>query len=564
MAGPRRAAVLALAAALLIGACAPAPGTPGAAVGGGPVRGGTVIFALWQEPTTLAPLYINQTVGTVVGNVVNEGLIRTDADGSYVPQLAKTLPTLENGGVKLSSDGKKMSVTYELLPGLKWSDGQPVTSADVKFTWETWMRDPKVVNRAGFMDIEAIDTPNETTAVVNYRTIYAAYALNFQSVLPRHVLENEADISKSSYNRMPIGTGPFKITDFRSGNSITAERNENYRVKDKPYLDRVIFKSVPDSKVAIAQLKAGEVQGMWNLLESETRDVENEASIKVFADPGPSVERIELNTARNQDQTDPNSVHPVLGDVAVRRALLHATPIPQIIDKILFNKVRPASSPVSQGWASPKDVKQEGYDPNKANDELEGAGWRKGADGVRAKNGVRAALTITTTTGNQARERIEQVLIDAYKAVGIDLRIQNQPSSVLLSGSWASGDPRKRGSFDLVMYASSPGIDPHTVVSQRYHSKNVPSVANGGVGQNYTRFKDAEADKAIDEAGATLDQQKRKDAYARALARLNDAVAIIWMYERADIDAHLADLFGWKNNPWQEVTSNIEDWYLKK
>ncbi len=549
---------------LIIGACAP-PGSPAQpAAGGPPVRGGTLTLALWQEPTTLAPLYINQTVGTVVGNVVNEGLIRTGADGSYAPVLAKSLPTLENGGVKLSPEGKRMSVTYELLPDLKWSDGEQVTSADVKFTWEAWMRDPKVVNRAGFGDIESIDTPSETAAVVNYRTIYAAYPLNFQSILPKHVLEKAADISRTAYNRMPIGTGPFKITDFKSGDSITAERNENYRVKDRPYLDRIIFKSVPDSKVAIAQLKAGEVQAMWNLLESETQDVENVPGIKVFADPGPSVERIELNMARDQDQTDPNSVHPVLGELAVRRALLHATPIPQIIDKILFNRVRPASSPVSQGWASPKDLRQDGYDPNKANDELDKAGWTKGSDGVRAKNGVRAALTITTTTGNQARERIEQVLIDAYKAVGVELRIQNQPSSVLLSGSWASGDPRKRGIFDLVMYASSPGIDPHTVVSQRYHSTNIPSAANGGIGQNYTRFKDAEADKAIDEAGSTLDQQMRKDAYGRALARLNDAVAIIWMYERADIDAHRAEVFGWKNNPWQEVTSNIEDWYLIK
>ncbi|MDP9265906.1 MAG: peptide ABC transporter substrate-binding protein [Chloroflexota bacterium] len=558
----RRPAAIAM--ALVLGACAPATGPAQPAAGGAPVRGGTLIFALWQEPTTLAPLYINQTVGTVVGNVVNEGLIMTEADGSYAPKLAKSLPTLENGGVKLSPDGKKMSVTYELLPELKWSDGKAVTSADVKFTWEAWMRDAKVVNRAGFSDIESVDTPSEVTAVVNYRTIYAAYPLNFASVLPKHMLENEVDISRTAYNRMPIGTGPFRITEFKSGDSITAERNENYRVKDRPYLDRVIFKSVPDSKVAIAQLKAGEVQGMWNLLESETQDVENDPNIKVFADPGPSVERIELNTARNQDQTDPNSVHPVLGELAVRRALLHATPIPQIIDKILFNKVRPASSPVSQGWASPKELKQDGYDPNKANDELDRAGWTKGPDGVRAKNSVRAALTITTTTGNQARERIEQVLIDAYKAVGVELKIQNQPSSVLLSGSWASGDPRKRGSFDLVMYASSPGIDPHTVASQRYHSKNIPSAANGGIGQNYTRFKDAEADKAIDEAGATLDQQKRRDAYARALTRLNDAVAIIWMYERADIDAHRADVFGWKNNPWQEVTSNIEDWFLKK
>lgn len=562
--GRKRLAVLA-AISLIVTGCGPsgptgAPTTPAATEV--PVRGGTAIIAIWQEPSSLNPLYGSPVVSTVVRNLVLEGLATTGPDGSSIPVLAKAVPTPSNGGVRVAADGKTMDVTWELRPGIKWSDGQPVTSADVKFTWERWMSDKNVGVRSGFSEISAVDTPTETTAIVRYKTVYASYPLNFFSLLPKHLYEREADLSKSVYNRLPVGTGPFRITDFKTGESITAERNLNYREAGKPYLDKIIFKSVPTSAVAIAQLKAGEVHGMWSVLESETPDLERTPGLTIITDPAPSVERIELNTAKNEDMTDPNSTHPVLGDIEMRRALLYATPKQQIIDKLLFGKAAVGTSPVSLGWAAFKEP-QEGYDQKKANDTLEKAGWVRGADGIRAKSGVRASITISTTTGNQTRERIQQVLIDEYKAIGVEMKLQNYPASVILSGSWAAGDQRKRGSFDLVMYASSPGSDPHFTM-QRYQTGSIPSKANNGAGQNFTRFKDPVADKAVDEAGATLDLDKRRTAYHTALRQLSKAYVIIWLYDRADIDAHRNELRGWKQHPWQEFTFNSEDWYLKK
>jgi peptide/nickel transport system substrate-binding protein len=562
----KRIVIICAAFALVVAACGPAPSGGGAATGtaaasASPVRGGTAIIAIWQEPTTLIPIYRNQTVATVVGNGVVEGLVRTKADGTYEGDLAKNVPILGSG---VTVTGTRMEVRWDLKPDVKWSDGAPFTSADLKFTWERWMADPKVNTRAGFSDIEAIDTPDALTAIVKYKAIYPPYLDNFFGPLPKHLYEKEADLSKTDYNRKHVGTGPYKITDFKVGESITLERNTNYRETGKQYLDKIIFKSVPSSQVAIAQLKAGEVQGMWNLLESEMLDLEKEAGIAVQADRSPSVERIELNTALNKDMTEPNSTHPVLGDIEMRKALLYATPKQTMIDKLLAGKVKPANSPVSLGWASPQNIAQEGYDPKKANDALDKAGWVKGSDGIRSKAGARASLKITTTTGNQTRERIEQVLIDEYKAIGVELKIENMPSATLLSASWASSDPRKRGTFDLVMYGSSPGIDPGTVVTQRYHSKNIPHAGNNGVGQNYTRVKNSDLDKAIDDSNATLDQEKRKEAYARALKLLNDQYVIIWLYDRADIDGRRTDLQGWRENPWQEFTDNMEEWFLKK
>lgn len=526
-----------------------------------PVRGGTAIVAIWQEPSTLAPHYENQTVTGIVNYGVIEGLASTTTEGEYVPILATKVPTLGNGGAVVK--GTKLDVTWELRPGLKWSDGQPLTSADIKYTWEIWMKDPKVNNRTGFSEIEGIDLTNDTTAVVRYKSVYAPYPLNFSSLMPKHLLEKEADISKTDYVRRPLGTGPFKVAEFKAGDSITLERNPNYRFgPDKPYLDKLVFKSVPSSEVALAQLKAGEVHAMWNLTESQTPEIEKEPSLALQVVPGPTVERIELNTAQNRENTAPTSTHPVLGDIEMRKALLYATPKQQLIDRLLFGKAKVGSSPVSQGWAAYKDP-QEGYDPAKANAALDKAGWVKGADGIRSKDGARASLTFTTTSGNQLRERVQQVLVDEWKAIGVEVKIQNAPSSVVLSGSCTGKDPRKLGTFDLLMYASSPGIDPHSTILPRYHSKNIPTAADCS-GQNYTRIKDPNIDRAVDEAGATLDQEKRKAAYATVMKALNAAYVIIWLYDRADIDARSQKLGGWKPNTWRRFTWNVEDWYLKK
>lgn len=564
---PRSTLGLLIGALLIVAACQPtgAPAASPTAAADRPVKGGTFVFAMWQEPTTLAPHYLNQTITYLVAAVCVEGLARTDTDGNYQPLLATRIPTAENGGAKLVADGKKLEVTWELQSGLKWSDGKPVTSDDIKFTWQTWIKDPKVVNRQGFQDIEKIDTPNATTAVVTYKSVYAPYSANFNNgLLPKHLLENEADISKTEYVRKPLCTGPFVITDFKAGDSITAEKNPNYRgAPDKPYLDRIVFKSTPSSEVAIAQLKAGEAHGMWNILESQTPDLEKESSIKLVITPSPLVERIEMNTAKNEDMTDPNSKHPILSDINVRRALIHATPKKQLVEKLLFGKAKEGTSVLSQGWAADRSVTQESYDPKKAADLLDQAGWVKGADGIRAKGGVRLSLTINSTTGNKTREQVEQVLVDEWKQLGVELKIHNLPSSVLLSGSWAQSDPRKRGSYDLTMYASSPGIDPQTTMSQRYHSKNIPSKANAGVGQNYTRVKNPDLDRAIDEAGASLEQAKRKEAYSRALKLLNQEAVKIWLYDRAGIDAHRTNVFGWKGNVWDNITFNTEEWWIR-
>jgi len=524
------------------------------------VQGGTLTFAIWQEPETLNWYYTSQTVAEAVLQVAVEGLVRPDAEGNYVPVLAKELPTEKNGGVKIS--GGKMDVTYKLLSDVKWSDGQPFSSADVVFTWQAIMKDPKVRSREGYDRIDGIDTPDPQTAIVHYKEVYGPYASRFRFLLPKHLLEG-TDISKTNYVRTPLGTGPFKITEFKAADHITAERNPNYRLKGKPNLDRIIFRSVPSREVAVAQLKAGEVDGMWNLLEAQVPDLERSTDIKVVSVIGPDVERIEFNLAKPANPADPGVAHPVLGDVNVRKALLLATPKKQIIDKLLFGKATPGTSPVSIGWASSKDAKQDDYNPSRAKQLLDQAGWTPGADGIRTKGGVAAHLTISSTTGDKVREQVEQILVDEWKQIGVKLEIKNFPSSVLF-GSWSAGAARKRGNFDVNMYASNPDPDPHETVNQRFSSKNIPRPENNGAGFNYNRFSNTEVDRLIDQAGSTIDLDARKKAYSQIYKLVNDSVINIWLYNRSRIDAFRTNVGGYKSIPWDNITGSAEDWFVRR
>src|SRR5215472_7895991 len=541
-----RGLVIAIAAVVGLGAC-------GAGGGGGlaaqaPVKGGTMTVAIWQEPNTLYPYYATQTVAQVVFETALEGLVQVLPDGTYNPVLAKEVPTTANGGVKLSPDGKRMDVTYHLKPGLKWADGQPVTTDDVRFTWQAIMKDPKVTSRGGYDQIESVDTPEPLTVVLHYGSIYAAYASRF---------------SKTDFVRTPFGTGRFKITEFKSADHITAERNHNYREAGKPYLDRIIFRSVPSREVALAQLKAGEVDAVWNLLEAQLPDVEKQADIKVRAVTSPSVERLEFNLAKPGNPADPAVPHPVLGDVNVRHALVLATPKQKLVDKLLYGRATVAQSTLSIGWAAPRDLRQDGYDPARAKQLLDQAGWVPGPDGIRVKNGVRASVKITTTTGDQIREEIEQVLIDEWRQIGVALEVSNVPSSVLF-GSWSANAPRKKGNFDVNMYASSPDIDPQETMAQRFGCDNIPRPGNNGAGFNYYRYCDSQTDQLIQQAGSIVDQDKRKQLYAEIAKRVNDAQISVWLYNRSSIDAYRSSVGGYKDNGWDNLTWNTQDWFVAR
>ena len=422
----------------------------------------------------------------------------------------------------------------------------------MRFTWRTVMSDPKVATREGYDRMADVETPDERTVVVRYRSIDVAYATRFDALLPRHLLEGADAAALAAYARAPLGTGPFRITEFASGDHVTAERNAGYRVPGRPALDRVIFRFVASVDAAKAQLKAGEVDAALSLGEPDAADLERERDISVLSAISPAVETLAFNLAQ-----------PVSGDLAIRRALLLATPKAGIVEKLLFGRTRPAATEVPYGWAAPKTLAQEGYDPARARDLLERTGWLAGADGVRAKAGVRASLRIVSTTGNRLREQIEQVLVDEWRAIGVEARIQNVPNATL-TGSWQSGGLRKRGEFDVLLAQTGiTGADPQSYLAQRHRCEAIPRAENNGAGSNYERLCDPRIDALLDEAGRTLDPERRRAIYADVLATLNERAVAIWLYERGRYDAYRARVQGYVANGWDVATWNVAEWSLR-
>ncbi|MBI3522664.1 MAG: peptide ABC transporter substrate-binding protein [Chloroflexi bacterium] len=552
-----RNAVALLCGVLVVASCAPVT-RPAPDADASARRGGTVVFAA-QEPETLHPFRSTGTqTNALVYRVAVEGLAAVAADGTARAVLAADVPTLANGGVRI--EGGAMSVRWTLRPELRWSDGAPVTSADVRFTWRALMSDPKVTSREGYDLIADVETPDDHTAVVRYRGMDVAYTNRFDALLPRHLLEGADEAAVAAYARAPLGTGPFRITEYVSGDHVTAERNERYRVAGRPSLDRLIFRFVSSVEAAKAQLRAAEVDAAASLGEADAAELERDPAIQITSVPSPLVEAIAFNLER----PGASGPHPVLGDVAVRRALMLATPKARIVERLLLGRTRPGTSEIPIGWAAATGTAQDVYDPARAEGLLADAGWPLGADGVRAKDGVRLSLRVVSTTGNRLREQIEQVIVDEWRAIGVELRIQNVPSATL-TGSWRSGGIRKRGDFDLLLAQAGLGVnspDPQSYLAQRHRCDAIPRAANDGAGANYERFCDARVDQLIDDAGRTLDRDQRAARYREILGILNDRAIAIWLYDRGRFDAFRSKVRGYLANGWDIATWNAADWYL--
>ncbi len=556
-----RLAAVVTAVAMVASACSAPPPVPVAAAL--PRTGGTVVFA-WQEPTTLDPLRSTgaQTNALVYGVAV-EGLLRTGPDGEPVPVLAREVPTLANRAVTI--DGGGMTVRYALRDDVRWADGEPFTSEDVRFTWQAILTDPKVSTREGYDQIDSIETPDPRTAVVRYRGIYPAYLTRFDAIVPKHVLDGASESLRSGYGRAPLGTGPFRITELVAGSHVTAERNTHYRLTGRPYLDRVVFRFVPSLDAARAQLIAGEVQVAASVGEVEAAELA-EKGIVVDTSSSPVVEAVAFNLARPGDPADPEAPHPVLGDVAVRKALVLATPKRDIVERLLLGRAVVGTSEVPLGRWAARDLRQDEHDPEAAKRLLGEAGWQVGADGVRAKGGVRASLRIVGTTGNKMREQVEQVLVDAWKAVGIEATIRNVPPATL-TASWSAKGTRKRGDFDVVIsqlgLGTVGGTEPFGYLSQRHRCANIPRPENGGAGANYERFCDPRVDEALERAGKTMDVAVQEAAYREILRIVNERVVAIWLYDRSRNHAYAPQVLGHKANAWDLPTWNIEEWSLR-
>ncbi len=529
-----------------------------------------VIIALDQEPQILNPFIATQNTSGEVRSAIIEGLIETDAEGNYYPVLAKEVPTEENGGVQLEND--VLTVTYHLLEGVLWSTGKPFTCDDVIFTWETVMNpNSGSTFTTNFANITSVECPDDYTAVVTYDPFYAPYLETFIDILPRHATGNPVDMQKWIYNWNPVGTGPFKMQEWVPGDHITLVKNENYRdYPEKPYLDKVIFRITPSREAGMVMLQTGEIDFLSSLSEAEIPEFQDKPGITLYLNPSRNTERLVLNLADpTLDGTDDplNNPHPILGDVRVRKAVEAAINKEELIDVLLYGAASVGTKEYSQGWASEGcDIPASVFDPEAAKALLVEAGFTDADnDGIRechgclyVEEGTPLRLKLQTTSGNQMREQTEQLLLEYWTDVGIDGYLENV-SPPEFFGTWASGAFRKHGNFDVLLYATGGGLDPHSFLDLYFGNSQMPIEANNGAGNNFSRWVNPVYDKLM-AAGETPDMAQRKSLYCDVMKAIADELPHIYLYSDLAVRATREGLVGYMPNTWQYQTWNISEW----
>lgn len=539
-----------------------APSPVSSASAAGPRRGGIARVGIAQEPNILNPLLGSQIIATTIASNMLEGLLAVGPTGEYEPALALEVPSPENGGV--SPDGRV--VTWKLNPGVRWSDGAPFSSKDVLFTYQVLTNpDNPVVIRSGYSDIESVTAPDTNTVVVRYRKLYTAFKVHFPYILPEHVFGGDTAIDRKEFNRAPIGTGPFRITQWVSGDSLTLERNPYFRDAARPYLDGLIFKVVPSREASVQAYKTGEIDVLWNLTEGNIPEFEAISDSVIKPAPSPRVERLILNAScpTGPQQGDPACLHPVLGDLRVRQAIDLAIDKQALVQALLFGRTTVGTSVIPLGWFAPTLSPSE-FNPARARTLLEQAGWTLGSDGIRARAGIPARIDFGTTTGDRLREQTQQVIQEQLRDVGIAVEIKNSPSAVLLGG-WQDNSPRARGNFDMLMWTTNvEGLDPQGHLYSYFHSSQIPTDENRG-GRNYHRIADPAIDAALDGADSTADEAARKAAYQVIADRVNADKGHIVLYDRLLINAYRGYVKGWEVNVYDNnVTWDSANWWLAK
>lgn len=524
----------------------------------GPKKGGTLTMVVWQEPENLNSNLSTMTVVDHVSSLAMEGLVAVDNKGAINPVLATEVPSLTNGG--LSADGK--TITFKLRKA-KWHDGTDFTCDDLVFT-----KSVQVAPNSGglyandFNNIDSLECPNPNTVVIKLKNPRGDWWRYFSGIglpMPKNTGKPE-EFKTWAYNRKPIGTGPYKVTEFVTGDHITFDRNPNYWQEGKPYIDKVIVRIVPSSEVALQLMKSGEADVMWNNTEADLPALEKMTNVTLFTAPQAGGERMILNLTKPGDPSDNKTPHPILGDLKVRQAIAYGINKDAIIKSVLNGKATPGAGELNIDPYN-CNIKPYAYDVAKAKQLLDEAGWKPGADGIRVKDGQRLRIKYQTTTGNKLREDSQVLIVENMKAIGVEFYIENQPSSLLI-GSWVANSPRKKGNFDIIMYTTNAAIDPHSQMYSYFHSKNIPSAENQG-GANYSRWNDPETDKLIDQAGALFDWPKRKDLYCQAATRIVDGASHIYIYGRLNLQSFNTRVQGWLPTSWAGPLWNIADQWIK-
>ena len=530
--------------------------------GGGeaPEGGGTLIDAEGQPAPILnvmLPAGLTAPAQRVVSNIL-QNLMTSDDRGEFVPQLAVAVPS--------GADVREgpLRVTFRLDPKARWSDGVPVTSADVAFTWRTMTAARnEVASRSGWDRIRAVRAgrtasgaacPPATCFTVAFDGDYAPWRDIFSVsggnyILPRHVLKGR-DYNTVWNTGGIVGSGPFTLESFAPGVRAVLVRDPDWwgagPAGGSPGVGRIVFDFLGSPAAAIRAVRQGEAQ-----MTSPPPDPDLIAAagridgVTVSAVPSLFFEHIVLNTQR-----------PPLDDARVRRALAYAIDRQQIVDVLLDGTVPVLQSvvrPIQLGYAPA--FARYGHDPRRAAELLQEAGWTRGADGYFEKGGRELTIPLLSDSESALRGTTGRLIADQAKAAGIRVEPRQLPGDRIFSSLLSQGD------FTALMVAFGGGVDPS--VTGLLASDQIPTEENGFGGQNVYRWRDSEADSLMRLSDQQVDEAARAATLARVQGIVGDQVPLIPLYQQPNTVAATTELHGVRENPTQaEVFWNSGEWTL--
>ncbi len=491
--------------------------------------GGTLKLIYWQASVHLNPHFAGGTKDQDASRIFYEPLAGWDNDGNLVPALAAEIPSKENGGV--AADGK--SVTWKLKKGVTWHDGQPFTADDVVFT-AAYAGDPatSTVTVATYKDLKVEKVDSHTIKVTYPKpTPYWAEALTgiFGCILPKHVFEayGGAKSRETPANTKPVGTGPYKIVDFKPGDSLAAEAFMGYHVPNQPFFDRLEVKGGGDAlSAARAVLQTNEYDVGWNLaVEDELLkrlEAGGKGRMEFFA--GSDIEFVSLNVTDPWKEVDgerasAKSKHPAFTDKAVREAMSLLIDRKNIGEQIYGRGAVVTSNFLNNPprFRSP-NTKFE-FNIDKANQVLEAAGWKKGADGIRAKGDVKLKFVFQTSVSSP-RQKCQAIIKDACTKAGIDLELKSVVAAVFFGSDAANPDTYQKFWADMQMFTTTMGSPDPQVFMEQFTTAQLSQKANKWSSRNLARWSNAEFDAAHAAAQVEFDPVKR----AALFIKMNDLV----------------------------------------
>jgi peptide/nickel transport system substrate-binding protein len=511
------AGAVAFVAGAFLAACSPVARQAGA--GGAPAD--TLVVAQQREPASLNPALENGTSSTQWGELLFQYLVKYDDSGKLVGDAAADVPSPQNGGI--SRDG--LTITYHLRRGLKFADGAPLTAKDAVYSIDA-INNPanNPQTRFGYSDVRKAEAPDDATLVLHLKRPFAPLLVLVLApqgfpILPAHLLAKLPDFNKIPFNAMPVGSGPYVVTNWVRGDHVEMRANPNY-YRGKPAIEHLRIRFVTDPNTAMNLLRTKEVGGYFSAQDyGDYPLLQQIPGVRVTRKPMNAVGAIIFNTK-----------DPVTSDARVRRALATAIDIPSTMQKTYRGAV--STQNAGRGlfiWShDPKAYPDIPYDPAQARALLDAAGWKLGADGIRHKDGKPLDVLFIIQAATPGDTVIGNAVTQYEKAVGanVTLKAFNVTQFVAPAGE---GGPVYGGKFQMALYPFVNGDDPDT--TDQFSCATVPPH-----GYNKSRLCDPRIDDLLARGQRTYDLAQRKAVYRQLETILYEQLPIALLYQRPELD----------------------------